>query len=122
MIILSESDAINQNVGLELFDKGDFTTTRENKKIKLINHINHKLTVIIKKIDGVENASVSVSIPEQSMFVRNYQPVKADIYLETTTEDINKQRKIEKTIKNLLISSISGLTEENLKINIKVYK
>ena len=122
MVALSESDAINRNVGLELFDKGDFTTTNESKREKLINTINDRLTIIIRKIEGVENASVSVSIPEQSMYTYDYQPITANIYLETETVDLNKKRRIEKSVKNLLISTITGLTEENLKINIKVIK
>lgn len=122
MIVLSESDAINQNVGLKLFDKGDFTTTKENKRKKLINNINNRLTTVIRKIEDVENASVSVSIPEQAMFVYDNQPITATIYLETETEDIHRHKRMEKSIKNLLISTITGLTEENLTININVVR
>ena len=122
MVALSESDAINENVSIELFDKGDFITTNENKKEKLINTINDRLTIIIRKIEGVNNASTSVSIPEQSMFAYNYQPITANIKIETDIVDLNKQRRMEKSVKNLLISTITGLTEENLKINIKVVK
>ena len=122
MAALSESDAVNQNVSLELFDKGDFTTTKESKREKLINTINDRLTLIIRKIEGVNNASISVSIPEQSMFAYNYQPITASINIETKIVDLGKQRRMEKSVKNLLISTITGLTEENLKINIKVIK
>ena len=122
MVALSESDAIDKNVGLELFDKGDFTSTKESKREKLINTINDRLTIIIRKIEGVNNASTSVSIPEQSMFTYNYQPITANINIETDIADLNKQRRMEKSVKNLLISTITGLTEENLKINIKVIK
>ena len=122
MVVLSESDAVNQNVSLELFDKGDFTTTKESKREKLIITINDRLTLIIRKIEGVNNASISVSIPEQSMFAYNYQPITASINIETEIVDLKKQRKIEKSIRNLLISTITGLTEENLKINVKVVK
>lgn len=122
MVALSESDAINQNVGLEIFDKGDFTTTKESKREKLINTINDRLTIIIRKIEGVNNVFISVSIPEQSMFTYNYQPITASINIETETVDLDKQKRMKKSIKNLLISTITGLTEENLKINIKVVK
>ena len=122
MVALSESDAIDKNVDLELFDKGDFTTTKESKREKLINTINDRLTIIIRKIEGVHNASISVSIPEQSMFAYNYQPITASINIETKIVDFDKQRRMEKSVKNLLISTITGLTEENLKINIKVIK
>ena len=44
----------------------------------------------------------------------------ANIYLETETEDLNKQRRMETSIRNLLISTITGLTKENIKITIKV--
>lgn len=122
MAALSENDAVNQNVSLELFDKGDFTTTKENKRNKLMETINNRLTIIIKNFDEVENVNVSVSIPESSFFAYAHQPITANIYLETATGDVHKHRRIEKSIKNLLISSINGLMEENLKIKIKVVK
>jgi flagellar biosynthesis/type III secretory pathway M-ring protein FliF/YscJ len=122
MVALSESDAINQDVGLELFDKGDFTTTKESKREKLINTINNRLTTIINKFQNVENVSVLVSIPEQAFYTYNYQPITANINIETGTVDLNKHRRMEKSIRNLLISTITGLTEENLKIIVKVVK
>ena len=56
------------------------------------------------------------------MFAYNYQPITASINIETKIVDFDKQRRMEKSVKNLLISTITGLTEENLKINIKVIK
>lgn len=63
-----QSGLMDQNVGLEVFDKGDFTSTKEDKKIRLTRAINGELSRLIKRIDGVENASVFISIPEQTMF------------------------------------------------------
>jgi hypothetical protein len=47
------------------------------------------------------------------MFAYNYQPITASINIETEIVDLNKQRRMEKSVKNLLVSTITGLTEEN---------
>ena len=68
LLAIVKSGLMDQNTGLEIFDKGDFTSTKEDKKIRLVRAINGELSRLIRKIPPIENASVFISIPEQTMF------------------------------------------------------
>ena len=64
IIAIVQSGLVDQNVGLEIFDKGDFTSTKEDKRIRLARAMNGELARLIKKIPPIQNASVFISIPE----------------------------------------------------------
>lgn len=115
IIAIVESGLFDQNVGLEIFDKGDFTSTKEDKKIRLARAINGELSRLIRKINPIENASVFISIPEQSMFANNQKPVTATVQLTMPIGEKLDQSKV-KAISNLLLGSVSGLLPENISI------
>ena len=116
LIRIVESGLYDQNKGLEIFDKGDFTSTKDDKKIRLTRAINGELSRLIRKIDGVDNASVFISIPEQSMFSSNQKPITATVQVTLhSVGDRLDQLKV-KAISNLLLGSVSGLQPENIAI------
>lgn len=116
LIQIVQSGLMDQNVGLEIFDKGDFTSTKEDKKIRLSRAINGELARLIRRIDGVDTASVFISIPETTIFTSMQKPVTATVQL-TLAKDASKldQLKI-KAITNLLLGSVNGLVAENIAI------
>lgn len=116
IMTIVQSGLMDQNVGLEVFDKGDFTSTKEDKKIRLTRAINGELSRLIKRIDGVENASVFISIPEQTMFTSMQKPVTATVQLVIPSGAKLDQLKV-KAITNLLLGSVSGLEAENIAIS-----
>ena len=81
LLLLVKSGLIDQNVGLEIFDKNDFTSTREDKRIKLARAVNGELSRLIKKMPNIDNATVLVSIPENSMFKADKKPISATVML-----------------------------------------
>ncbi len=116
LIQIVQSGLMDQNVGLEIFDKGDFTSTKEDKKIRLSRAINGELSRLIRRIDGVDTASVFISIPEQTMFTSMQKPVTATVQL-TLAKDASKLDQLKvKAITNLLLGSVTGLTAENIAI------
>lgn len=115
LMIIVESGLYDQNVGLEVFDKGDFTSTKEDKRIRLVRAMNGELARLIKRIDGIENASVFISIPEQTMFSSMQKPVTATVQLTVAVGQVLDMGKI-KAVSNLLLGSVSGLTSENISI------
>ncbi len=116
LIQIVQSGLMDQNVGLEIFDKGDFTSTKEDKKIRLSRAINGELSRLIRRIDGVDNASVFISIPEQTMFTSMQKPVTATVQI-TLAKDSSKLDQLKvKAITNLLLGSVTGLTAENIAI------
>ncbi len=115
IMVIVESGLYDQNVGLEIFDKGDFTSTKEDKKIRLVRAMNGELARLIKRIDGIQDASVFISIPEQSMFSQNQKPVTATVQLNVSVGQTLSMSTI-KAVSNLLLGSVSGLTASNISI------
>ena len=118
LIQIVQSGLMDQNIGLEIFDKGDFTSTKEDKKIRLSRAINGELSRLIRRINGIENASVFISIPEQTMFTSMQKPVTATVQITLAKGD--KETRLDqvkvKAITNLLLGSVTGLTAENIAI------
>lgn len=115
IMLIVESGLYDQNVGLEVFDKGDFTSTKEDKRIRLVRAMNGELARLIKRIDGIENASVFISIPEQTMFSSMQKPVTATVQLTVAVGQTLNMGTI-KAVSNLLLGSVSGLKSENISI------
>src|SRR5574344_833842 len=115
LLAIVKSGLMDQNVGLEIFDKGDFTSTKEDKKIRLARAINGELSRLIRKIPPIENASVFISIPEQSMFTSMQKPITATVQITIPSGDRLDQIKV-KAITNLLLGSVTGLVAENISI------
>ena len=115
LLAIVKSGLMDQNVGLEIFDKGDFTSTKEDKRIRLSRAINGELSRLIRKIPPIENASVFISIPEQSMFANMQKAITATVQITIPSGTKLDQIKV-KAITNLLLGSVSGLTADNISI------
>lgn len=115
LLAIVKSGLVDQNVGLEIFDKGDFTSTKEDKKIRLARAINGELSRLIRKIPPIENASVFISIPEDTMFTTMKKPVTATVQVSIPVGDKLDPLKV-KAITNLLLGSVSGLETDNISI------
>ncbi len=115
LLAIVQSGLMDQNVGLEIFDKGDFTSTKEDKRIRLARAVNGELSRLIRKIPPIENASVFISIPEQTMFTSMQKPVTATVQVTIPSGDRLDPIKI-KAITNLLLGSVTGLVAENISI------
>ena len=116
LLEIVKSGLMDQNVGLEIFDKGDFTSTKDDKRIRLARAINGELTRLIRKMDGIDNASVFISIPEQTMFSSMQKPVTATVQLTTKLSGEKLPPLKIKAITNLLLGSVAGLTADNISI------
>ena len=106
---------MDEHKGLELFDKGDFTATKDDKKIRLVRAINGELSRLIRKIPPIENAQVFVSIPEQTFFAQNQKPITATVQLTMPSGERLDNMKI-KAISNLLLGAVHGLQADNISI------
>ncbi len=115
LLAIVKSGLMDQNVGLEIFDKGDFTSTKEDKRIRLARAINGELSRLIRKIPPIENASVFISIPEQTMFSADQKPITATVQIVMPSGEKLDAMKV-KAVKNLLLGSINGLESENISI------
>ena len=115
LIAIVQSGLVDQNVGLEIFDKGDFTSTKEDKRIRLARAMNGELARLIKKIPPIQNATVFISIPENTTMFDEQKPKTATVQI--VLPNLEKLDKLKvKAITNLLLGSVSGLTAENIAI------
>ena len=115
LLAIVKSGLIDQNVGLEIFDKSDFTSTREDKRIKLARAVNGELARLIRQMPNIDNASVLVSIPENSMFKADKKPINATVML-TVPSGVRLDASVIKAIKSLLLGSVAELQSENISI------
>ena len=115
IILLVESGLLDEHTGLEIFDKGDFTSTKEDKRIRLIRAMNGELSRLIRKISPIKNAQVFVSVPEQSLFSSQQKPITATVQVQLETGDRLDSMKV-KAITNLLLGAIQGLKAEDISI------
>jgi len=115
LLAIVKSGLLDEHTGLEIFDKGDFTSTKDDKKIRLIRAINGELARLIRKIPPIENAQVFISIPEQTFFSQNQKPITATVQITMPSGERLDNMKV-KAISNLLLGAVHGLESENISI------
>ena len=115
LLAIVKSGLMDEHVGLEVFDKGDFTSTKQDKKIRLARAINGELSRLIRRIPPIENASVFVSIPDPTLFTSMQKPTTATVQL-TIPSGIKLERDKIKAIQNLLLGSVQDLKADNIAI------
>lgn len=115
IVAIVQSGLVDQNVGLEIFDKGDFTSTKEDKRIRLARAMNGELSRLIKQIPPIQSATVFISIPEQNSMFDEQKPQTATVQLVMPIGEKLDQSKV-KAITNLLLGSVTGLQAENIAI------
>lgn len=115
LLAIVKSGLLDEHTGLEIFDKGDFTSTKDDKKIRLIRAINGELARLIRKIPPIENAQVFVSIPEQTFFATDQKPITATVQITMPSGERLDNMKV-KAISNLLLGAVHGLESENISI------
>ncbi len=115
LLLIVQSGLADANIGLEVFDKGDFTSTKDDKRIRLARAINGELSRLIRKIKPIENASVFISIAEPTMFSSMEKPTTATVQLVLPIGEKLSKDKV-RAITNLLLGSVSGLELDNISI------
>lgn len=115
LLTIVKSGLLDEHTGLEIFDKGDFTSTKDDKKIRLIRAMNGELARLIRKIPPIENAQVFISIPDQTFFSQNQQAKTATVQITMPSGERLDNIKV-KAISNLLLGAVDGLESENISI------
>ncbi len=115
LITLVQSGLMDKHVGLEAFDKGDLTASREEKRIKLIRSQQGEIARLIKKIDPIEDASVNIAIPEQTLFRSEAQPLSATVQVTLPSGTRLSKPKI-KAVTNLVVGSLQGLDTSHVTV------
>ena len=115
LLAIVKSGLMDEHTGLEIFDKGDFTSTKDDKKIRLVRAINGELARLIRKIPPIENAQVFISIPEQTFFSQDQKPITATVQITMPSGERLDNMKV-KAISNVLLGAVHGLQADNISI------
>ncbi|MEB3207243.1 MAG: flagellar M-ring protein FliF C-terminal domain-containing protein, partial [Vampirovibrionales bacterium] len=116
LITVVQSGLMDRNIGLEAFDKGDLTASREEKRIKLIRAQQGEMARLIRKMKPIEDASVTLSLPDPSIFRQGQQAVSASVQV-TLPVGSRLERDQVKSIINLMVGSIQNLTSDHVALS-----
>lgn len=105
----------SSKVGFEIFDAKDFGATDFEQNIKLLRATEGELARTIESLTPIENASVHIAIPKDSVFVSQTTPPSASVVLKIRQNMMLSPSQV-MGIKNLVASAVAKLTAENVKI------
>jgi len=105
----------SSKVGFELFDKNSFGITDFEQRIKYLRALEGELARTIESLDAVEEATVNIAIPKQSVFVDKQNPPTASVVIKLKPNMVLTPRQI-KGIKYLVAAAVPNMKPENVKI------
>ncbi|MDR1095296.1 MAG: flagellar M-ring protein FliF [Spirochaetaceae bacterium] len=116
--ILVREDLIPQGTDpWALFDRDRWTITDYERDVNLQRAITAMVTAHIKSLDEVDNANVTVVLPERTLFTADQKPVTASVIVTPRPgSDIRENKKKIEGIQKLLKYAVEGLADENIVI------
>lgn len=100
-------------VGFELFDTQEFGATSFDQKIKHLRALEGELSRTINALSPIDNSSVSLALPKETLFVSKEVAPTASIMV-TLLEGRSLSSNQIRGIKNLVASAVPKLTSENV--------
>ena len=100
-------------VGYELLDKQSFTTSDFTQKVDYQRAVEGELARTLMALDGVENASVHLAVPTETLFTDDKQPTRASVLLKTSS-DLSDDAV--QSIVNLVSSAVPNLSPNDVTV------
>jgi len=116
--ILTREDLIPVNMDpWAIFDIERWTITDFERNVNLRRAITQTVTEHIKALEDVDNANVTIVVPEDRLFASEQNPVSASVVITPRPgSDIIQNRKKIEGIQKLLKFAVEGLKDENIVI------
>jgi len=116
--ILTREDLVPVNMDpWAIFDVERWTITDFERNVNLRRAITQTVTDHIKALDDVDNANVTIVVPEDRLFASEQNPVSASVIITPRPgSDIIQNRKKIEGIQKLLKFAVEGLKDENIVI------
>jgi len=116
--ILIREDLIPQGIDpWAIFDRERWTQTDFERNVNLQRAITQMITDHIKALDDVDNANVTIVMPESRLFASEQNPVSASVIItKKPGSNIDEDRKKIEGIQKLLKFAVEGLLDENIVI------
>ncbi|HIP45125.1 MAG TPA: flagellar basal body M-ring protein FliF [Sulfurospirillum arcachonense] len=105
----------DSKVGFEIFDKNEFGATDFEQKIKYLRALEGELARTIESLQPIDNASVHIAIPKDTVFAEHKNPTTASIVLNMYRGMKLSMKQIT-GIKNLVSASITNLLSADVSI------
>jgi flagellar M-ring protein FliF len=100
-----------------IFDRERWTITDFERNVNLRRAITQMITEHVKALDDVDNADVTIVVPERELFQADQNPVTASvIVIPRPGSDITENRKKIEGIQKILKFAVEGLKDENIVI------
>ncbi len=116
--ILIREDLIPQGTDpWALFDRERWTLTDFERNVNLRRSITQMVTEHVKAIDDIDDANVTLVMPEKELFQADQNPVTASVIITPRPgSDIAGNRKKIEGIQKILKFAVEGLKDENIVI------
>lgn len=102
-------------IGFEIFDKTALGTTDFVRRVQYIRGLQGELTRTIMQIDGVQQASVHIVLPEPSLYTQQEKPATAAVLLKLRAGTALGQSQIRGMV-HLISRSVEGLLTDNITV------
>jgi len=113
-IINEEVGAASLRTGYELFQNNQIGLSEISKRVSFTRAIQGELEKTILLMSGVQNVRVHISLPEKSRLGKLKERGRAAVYLKAA--EPGQVELLTKSIKQLVIASVPGITKENVSI------
>lgn len=116
--ILIREDLIPQGTDpWAIFDRDRWTITDFERNVNLQRSITAMVTEHVKAIDDVDDANVTLVMPQKELFAADQKPVTASVIISPRPgSDIVTNRKKIEGIQKILKFAVEGLTDDNIVI------
>ncbi|MCX7822914.1 MAG: flagellar basal-body MS-ring/collar protein FliF [Syntrophobacterales bacterium] len=102
-------------IGFEIFDEQKLGSTEFVQKVNYQRALQGELARTIAKLEKVEDARVHLSLPEESLFVRDEKPPSAAIVIKVKRAQQLTPLELQGIV-HLVSSAVKGLTDEHVTI------
>ncbi|WP_010259186.1 flagellar basal-body MS-ring/collar protein FliF [Treponema primitia] len=100
-----------------IFDRDRWTITDFERNVNLRRAITQMVTDHIKSLDDVDDANVTIVMPERELFASDQNPVTASVIITPKLmSDITANRKKIEGIQKILKFAVEGLRDDNIVI------
>lgn len=105
----------DSKVGFELFDKQEFGATDFDKNIKYLRALEGELARTIASLGVVEDATVHIAIPKESVFTEKETSPTASVVVKVKPNMVLTPKQVT-GVKNLVSAAVVKLTPDNVKV------
>lgn len=108
----------NSIKGWDLFDMESWTSTEFERDVKLRRAIQGQMTRHLESLSWVEQAVISIDMPEDTIYTAKEKPVQASITITPSfgEREILKDKKVIKGIENIVAGGVDGLETSEITI------